>query len=73
VSAALIKAITKYMDSIILSSVFTTRKLNLGFKKKKSQIKALNTAASKTGKMSKNIAMTERISSKINATSSGLM
>ena len=58
----------KYIKNISVSSVLPIVKVNLGGIKKKFQSNALNNAARSTGKISKNIAMNETVTSKISAT-----
>jgi hypothetical protein len=58
----------KYINNIKESSVEPTLNVNRGGMKKKFQINALNKAARRTGKISKNIAIRETVTNKINAT-----
>lgn len=55
------------MSNKITSSVEFTRKVKCGGIKKKSQIKALNTAESKTGRISNVTAIKETVTNKMNA------
>ena len=59
---------TKYIDNIKVSSEEPIWKVNRGGIKKKSQIKALSKAESNTGKISRNIAISETVTSKTKAT-----
>src|ERR1035437_7233600 len=68
VNTPLTIAITKYIKNIKISSVLPIVKVNFGGIKKKFQINALKNAARSTGKISKNIATNETVTSKINAT-----
>jgi hypothetical protein len=61
-------ATMKYIRSIRESSVFPILNVNLGGMKKKSQINALNRAAKSTGRISKNMAIRETVTSKMKAT-----
>ena len=62
------EAIRKYMSNNSESSVESIWAVNCGGIKKKPQIKALIAADNITGKISKNIAIIETVTSRINAT-----
>ena len=68
VKTAFTNAIVKYISNIKTSSGSETYNVNFGGIKKKSQISALSKATKRTGKISKNIATTETVNKRINAT-----